>query len=136
MKLTIVILFAVLFLSAYADISISHTNADDQSVLLEFKAPTADPSGKVLRVEITATTQYLFGLYYTMGALCTIATPEGKFPRDAVSNVFVISLTWGENSGCVPGDFYETSLYSGTVDGKSFFLKNFSKSSISQVFLK
>ena len=59
MKLNFTIIFGLILLSAYSDISISHTNADNQTVLIELMAPTADTSN-ALKLKATITSEYLF----------------------------------------------------------------------------
>jgi len=117
MKITFTILLAFLMLWAYADISISHTNADDQTFAIEFKAPTADPSGTVLRVELTLTTPYSFvAPNEHAGAVCTVTQDGGSFPT-GVSDTFALAVACGASNLCTPsGSGAPWFVFGGSID--------------------
>ena len=117
MKTSFAILFALILLSVYADISLSHTNADDQTFLLEFKTPTADPSGTVLRVELTLTTQHGFAASNEQtGAICTVTPDGGSFPT-GVSDTFALTVFCGASTLCPPGAQHPAwILFLGSLD--------------------
>ena len=123
MNLITVTFSALLLFSAYADITLSHTNEDNQTFLLEFMAPTADPSSNEIRMEITITSQYAFFPSYQIGAICTTTGPDGIFPDDVNSNVFVPTITCSDSSGCISGTLPRMDLRTGSVIGKNSFLE-------------
>ena len=116
MKLTIAIILAFLFCSAYAVTSISYTNADDQTFLMEFKPPTN--AANEVRLEVTVTSQYVFSRFFQVGAICTVTGADGVFPSDSTSEVFVVVVICSDNNGCIPGTLPALGINNGTVDGK------------------
>ena len=134
MKLKIAIFFAFLLLSVYTE-TISYLNEDGQSILIEFKAPTVDPTNKVLRIEFFVISQYPFVQNYNVGAICAVTGPDGVFPRDVVSGVFAIGINCAEANGCIPGTDFSIPSIRGTVDGKNFNLfKTLNNSTLSVIF--
>jgi len=117
MKILLTILLAFFLLWAHADISISHTNADDQTFAIEFKAPTADPSGTVLRVELTLTTPHAFAAVNEhSGAICTVTPDGGSFPT-GVSDTFALGVSCGSSTLCPAGGFSPAwFVFEGTLD--------------------
>ena len=120
MKLTIAIFFAFLLLTSLADVSVSHSNADNQSLLLKFMAPTEDPAANDARIEMTLTSQYNFLTHNDVGAICTVTGADGVFPTDVTSDVFTLTLNCISPSGCT-SSFPSVLFNAGTLDGKNLF---------------
>ena len=131
MKLNIFIILALILFSAYANISISHTNEDNQTVLLEFKTPIDDPSTKALRIEVTMTSKYLYTFNYTVGVACVITQPDGIIPPIQDNKVFTVAFICLNNNGCPPGSNPTNMLLLGSFDGMCLSLHLFEKFSIS-----
>ena len=119
MKSKAITFFVFLLFSALAEVSVSYTNADNQTLLIKFKAPIDDPSTKDLRIEITLTSEFMMTQNYDLGAICTITGPDGVIPPDDYSDTLSIGMRCYETTGWISADPPYVFLNYGELDGKN-----------------